>query len=141
MILLHIWSYGKLIFVGFLGSCLLVEWYDDSRGFHRIFLKSKGLSISSLLSIVFWAWIKFLNVESKEELDMIVEERSQTKIGKAVAHLEELSQEERARMLFESLQMLEWDIKLGQEAAVAKEMPALSNTAVAVKNGCRFFCS
>jgi len=64
-----------------------------------------------------WAWMKFLNAENKEEMDMLVEDRPQMKIGKAVARLEELSQDERARMLFESRQMLEWDIKLGKEAA------------------------
>jgi len=67
-----------------------------------------------------WAWMKFFNAESKEELDMLVAERPQMKIGKAVARLEELSQDERARMLFESRQMLEWDIRLGQEAAASK---------------------
>jgi len=65
-----------------------------------------------------WAWMKFFNAESKEELDMLVAERPQMKIGKAVARLEELSQDERARMLFESRQMLEWDIRLDKEAAV-----------------------
>jgi len=64
-----------------------------------------------------WAWMKFLNAESKEELDMLVAERPQMKIGKAVARLEELSQDEKARMLYESRQMLEWDIKLGQKQA------------------------
>ena len=64
-----------------------------------------------------WAWMKFLNAESKEELDMLVAERPQTKIGKAVARLEELSKDEKAKMLYESRQMLEWDIKLGQDAA------------------------
>ena len=64
-----------------------------------------------------WAWMKFLNAESREELDMLVAERPQMKIGKAVARLEELSQDERARMLYESRQMLEWDIQLGQQQA------------------------
>jgi len=64
-----------------------------------------------------WAWMKFLNAESKEEMDMLVADRPQMKIGKAVARLEELSQDERARMLYESRQMMEWDIQLGQEAA------------------------
>ena len=48
---------------------------------------------------------------------MLVAERPQMKIGKAVARLEELSQDERARMLYESRQILEWDIKLGQKQA------------------------
>ena len=64
-----------------------------------------------------WAWMKFLTAESKEELDMLVVERPQMKIGKAVARLEELSQDEKARMLYESRQMLEWDIQLGQQQA------------------------
>ena len=62
--------------------------------------------------------MKFFNAESKEELEMLVAERPQMKISKAVARLEELSQDERARMLFESRQMLEWDIRLDKEAAV-----------------------
>jgi len=64
-----------------------------------------------------WAWMKFLTAESKEELDMLVADRPQMKIGKAVARLEELSQDERARMLYESRQMMEWDIELGQQTA------------------------
>ena len=64
-----------------------------------------------------WAWMKFLTAESKEELDMLVAERPQMKIGKAVARLEELSQDEKARMLYESRQMLEWDIQLGRQQA------------------------
>ena len=67
-----------------------------------------------------WAWMKFLSAESKEELDMLVAERPQMKIGKAVARLEELSQDERARMLFESRQMLAWDIQAEKELAVSK---------------------
>jgi len=65
-----------------------------------------------------WAWMKFFNAENKEELDMLVADRPQTKIGKAVVRLEELSQDERARMLFESRQMYEWEIRLDKEAAI-----------------------
>ena len=62
-----------------------------------------------------WEWLKFLKSESKEEFDMIAEKNPV--IGKAVVRLAELSQDERTRMLFESRQMLEWDIELAKEAA------------------------
>ena len=65
-----------------------------------------------------WAWMKFLSADNKEELDMLVADRPNSKIGKAVVRLEELSQDERARMLFESRQMFEWDIKLDKELAI-----------------------
>ena len=53
---------------------------------------------------------KFLKSESKEEFDMIAEKNPV--INKAVVRLAELSQDERARMLYESRQMLEWDIAI-----------------------------
>jgi len=75
-----------------------------------------------------WAWMKFLSADSKEELDMLVADKPQTKIGKAVVRLEELSQDEKARMLFESRQMLEWDIKLEKEAEIKSSVNKTLNT-------------
>jgi len=65
-----------------------------------------------------WAWMRFFNAESKEDLDMLVADRPQTKIGKAVVRLEELSQDERARMLYESRQMYEWSLHYEKEEAM-----------------------
>jgi len=62
-----------------------------------------------------WEWMKFLKSESKEEFDMIAERNPV--INKAVVRLAELSQDERTRMLYESRQMLEWDIDVGKRAA------------------------
>ena len=62
-----------------------------------------------------WAWLKFLKSESKEEFEMVAEKNPT--IGKAVARLVELSQDERTRMLYESRQMLEWDIDIGKRTA------------------------
>lgn len=63
-----------------------------------------------------WEWMKFLKAESKEEFDMIAEKNPV--INKAVVRLAELSQDERTRMLFESRQMLEWDIDIDKRVAV-----------------------
>jgi predicted transposase/invertase (TIGR01784 family) len=63
-----------------------------------------------------WAWLKFLNAKSKEEFDMVATKNPQIK--EAVARLEELSQDERTRMLYESRQLYEWDIALDKQAAV-----------------------
>jgi len=62
-----------------------------------------------------WAWLKFLKSESREEFEMVAEKNPT--IGKAVARLVELSQDERTRMLYESRQMLEWDIDIGKQTA------------------------
>ena len=71
-----------------------------------------------------WAWMSFFNAESKEDLDMLVADRPQTKIGKAVVRLEELSQDERARMLYESRQMYEWSLHYEKEEAIAEATKA-----------------
>jgi len=62
-----------------------------------------------------WQWMKFLKSENREEFDMIAEKNPA--IGKAVVRLAELSQDERARMLFESRQMMEWDIAIDKQTA------------------------
>ena len=54
-----------------------------------------------------WRWMKFLRAENKEELDMIAEKSPQVK--KAVVRLMELSNDERTRLLNESLRKKEWD--------------------------------
>ena len=67
-----------------------------------------------------WDWLRFLKSESKEEFDMIAEKNPV--INKAVVRLAELSQDERTRMLYESRQMLEWDIDVGKQAAEKNAM-------------------
>jgi predicted transposase/invertase (TIGR01784 family) len=56
-----------------------------------------------------WNWMKFLSAQRKEEFDMIASKNPQ--IRKAVARLEELSADERTRLLYESYQKKEWDIQ------------------------------
>jgi len=63
-----------------------------------------------------WAWLKFLKSESKEEFDMVAEKNP--RIKQAVVRLAELSQDEKTRMLYESRQMLEWDILAREKGAV-----------------------
>ena len=65
-----------------------------------------------------WDWMKFLSVDKKEELDMIAAKNP--RVGRAVARLLELSQDEKARMLFESRQKLEWDIQSREQGARAE---------------------
>jgi len=67
-----------------------------------------------------WEWMKFLKSESKEEFDVIADKNPV--INKAVVRLAELSQDERARMLFESRQMLEWDIAIEKREARKEAM-------------------
>jgi len=112
----------------------LIEEYEAGKGkyHHRIifcdpdtgyrFTDIKEINILELKKLPktddgtnLWGWMKFLSAESKEELNMLVADKPQTKIGRAVARLEELSQDERARMLYESRQMMEWDIELGKK--------------------------
>jgi predicted transposase/invertase (TIGR01784 family) len=47
-----------------------------------------------------WAWMKFLSCEKREEFEMVAEKNPQ--VGKAVAVLMELSEDERTRLLEES---------------------------------------
>jgi len=75
-----------------------------------------------------WEWMKFLKSESKEEFDMIAEKNPV--INKAVVRLAELSQDERARMLFESRQMLEWDIAIGKQTAVKTREQEIAQNAL-----------
>jgi len=65
-----------------------------------------------------WRWMKFLSAENKEELDMIAEKSPQVK--KAVARLMELSNDERTRLLQESLQKKEWDNRARERGARAE---------------------
>ena len=62
--------------------------------------------------------MKFLRAENKEELDMIAEKSPQVK--KAVARLMELSNDERTRLLQESLQKKEWDVRARERGARAE---------------------
>ncbi|MCL2405924.1 MAG: Rpn family recombination-promoting nuclease/putative transposase [Defluviitaleaceae bacterium] len=75
-----------------------------------------------------WEWMKFLKSESKEEFDMIAERNPV--INKAVVRLAELSQDERTRMLYESRQMLEWDIDIGKQAARQDERYTIARNAI-----------
>jgi cysteinyl-tRNA synthetase len=74
-----------------------------------------------------WAWMKFLNAESKEEFDMVAE-RNPT-IRKAVVRLEELSQDERTRMIYESQQLKEWDLKYEREYEIEAAVKAATEEA------------
>ena len=47
-----------------------------------------------------WHWLRFLRAESKEDLDMVAQ--ASPKLKRAVVKLLELSQDERARMLYEA---------------------------------------
>jgi len=80
-----------------------------------------------------WDWLKFLKSESKEEFDMIAEKNPV--INKAVVRLAELSQDERTRMLYESRQMLEWDIEIAKEAA--QQAAVKSNSLAIARNALR----
>jgi predicted transposase/invertase (TIGR01784 family) len=57
-----------------------------------------------------WNWMKFLSAQKKEDLDMAANTNPQ--IQKAVVRLEELSNDERTRLLLESRQKLEFDIRM-----------------------------
>ena len=65
-----------------------------------------------------WNWLKFLSAERKEDLDMIAEKSPQVK--NAVVRLMELSNDERTRMLYDSLMRKEWEIQ-ARERMVLKE--------------------
>jgi predicted transposase/invertase (TIGR01784 family) len=54
-----------------------------------------------------WDWLKFLAARREEELKMLAEKNPQ--VGKAVARLQELSEDERARLLAESHEKWKWD--------------------------------
>jgi len=65
-----------------------------------------------------WRWLKFLSAQNKEELDMIAEKSPQVK--KAVVRLMELSNDERTRLLQESLEKKEWDNRAREREARAE---------------------
>ena len=62
-----------------------------------------------------WLWLKFLDARQEEELKMLAEKNPQ--IGKAVARLQELSEDERTRLLAESREKMEWDNAARMQAA------------------------
>jgi predicted transposase/invertase (TIGR01784 family) len=62
-----------------------------------------------------WDWLKFLAARREEEMDMLAEKNPQ--IGRAVARLQELSEDERARLLAESREKMEWDNAARMHAA------------------------
>jgi predicted transposase/invertase (TIGR01784 family) len=55
-----------------------------------------------------WDWLKFLNAKTEEELTMLAEKNPQ--VGKAVAKLMVLSEDERLRLIAESREKLQRDI-------------------------------
>jgi predicted transposase/invertase (TIGR01784 family) len=55
-----------------------------------------------------WDWLRFLNATTEEEFTMLAEKNSQ--VGEAVSRLQELSQDERTRLLAESQEKLRRDI-------------------------------
>ncbi|MCL2589881.1 MAG: Rpn family recombination-promoting nuclease/putative transposase [Betaproteobacteria bacterium] len=65
-----------------------------------------------------WDWLKFLDARQEEELKMLAEKNPQ--IGKAVARLQELSEDERTRLLAESREKMEWDNAARMQAAREK---------------------
>jgi len=65
-----------------------------------------------------WDWLKFLAAEREEELKMLAEKNPQ--IGRAVARLQELSEDERTRLLAESREKMEWDNAVRMQAAREK---------------------
>ena len=65
-----------------------------------------------------WDWLKFLAVREEEELKMLTEKNPQ--IGKAVARLQELSEDERTRLLAESREKWEWDMQAIREKGFEK---------------------
>jgi predicted transposase/invertase (TIGR01784 family) len=62
-----------------------------------------------------WDWLKFLAARKEEELKMLAEENPQ--IAQAVARLQELSDDERTRLLAESREKMEWDNAARMHAA------------------------
>ncbi|MCL1992368.1 MAG: Rpn family recombination-promoting nuclease/putative transposase [Spirochaetes bacterium] len=64
-----------------------------------------------------WAWTKFFTLIDKKEFEMLAETHPKTKIKQAVAILEELSEDQRARMLLESRQIYEVDKRMERDFA------------------------
>ena len=62
-----------------------------------------------------WDWMRFLEPRGKEDYAMLAERNTQ--IGRAVAVLKELSEDERTRLLEESYQKARWDEEIRMEAA------------------------
>ncbi len=65
-----------------------------------------------------WDWLKFLAVREEKELKMLAEKNPQ--IGKAAARLQELSEDERTRLLAESREKWEWDMQAIREKGFEK---------------------
>ena len=65
-----------------------------------------------------WDWMRFLEPRGKEDYEMLAERNMQ--IGRAVAVLKELSEDERTRLLEESYQKARWDEEIRMEAAVTE---------------------
>jgi len=63
-----------------------------------------------------WDWMRFLEPRGKEDYAMLSERNPH--IGRAVAVLKELSEDERTRLLAESYQKARWDEELRIEAAL-----------------------
>jgi len=84
-----------------------------------------------------WEWMKFLNAESKEEFDMIADKNPVIK--KAVVRLEQLSQDERTRMLYESQQLREWDVALEKKGAILSIAKSMLDDGESVEKVMRYF--
>jgi hypothetical protein len=63
-----------------------------------------------------WAWMKFIDVEDRKELDMIAEKDPE--IGKAAARLLEISQDAETRLRIEFERRWEADQRVERRAAV-----------------------
>ena len=66
-----------------------------------------------------WHWLRFMRAESMEDLDMV--SQASPKLEKVVGKLLELSQDERARMLYEAEVKQERDNRARLRAALEKE--------------------
>jgi len=65
-----------------------------------------------------WHWLRFLCAETMEDLDMVAQ--ASPKLKKVVGRLLELSQDERARMLFEAQVKEQRDIRARERGAMEK---------------------
>ncbi|MCL1861187.1 MAG: Rpn family recombination-promoting nuclease/putative transposase [Proteobacteria bacterium] len=79
-----------------------------------------------------WSWLKFMGSREEEELKMLAEKNPQ--IGKAVARLQELSEDERIRLLAESREKMEWDnaarIQAAKEKGLEEGLLSVARTAL-----------
>jgi len=76
-----------------------------------------------------WAWMSFLNARNEEELQMVAAQNPQVK--NAVVRLQELSANERTRLLLESRQKMEWDNRGREKMALIEAAKRLLHLGIA----------